>query len=133
MGFLKQGLVKYCALPTYRGQENANLHPDSPNPASQIQRLVMDKGSRKKLHESLVSGQKTQKCQKWRWKIHTTSFHCGLGKKCVDVGPGTDEILTELSVTVERKVDIFTLRCNFALCTGRMGWMAYRKWKESKQ
>ena len=35
------GLVKYCALPIYSGQENANLHPDSPNPASQIPRLVM--------------------------------------------------------------------------------------------
>ena len=35
------GLVKYCALPTYSGQEDANVHPDSPNPASQIPRLAM--------------------------------------------------------------------------------------------
>ena len=35
------GLVKYYALPTYSRQENANLHPDSPNPASQIPHLIM--------------------------------------------------------------------------------------------
>ena len=40
VGFLTLGLVKYCALPTYSGQENANFHPDSPNPASQIPRLL---------------------------------------------------------------------------------------------
>ena len=40
MGFLKLGLVKYF-LPTYSGQENVNLHPDSPNPASQIPRLTI--------------------------------------------------------------------------------------------
>ena len=40
LGFLTLGLVKYCALPTYSGQENTNLHPDSPNPASQIPRLL---------------------------------------------------------------------------------------------
>jgi len=38
---LTLGLVKYCALPTYSGLENANLHPDSPNPASQIPRLII--------------------------------------------------------------------------------------------
>ena len=35
------GLVKYCALPTYSGHKKANLHPDSPNPASQIPRLFL--------------------------------------------------------------------------------------------
>ena len=44
------GLVKYCALPTYsKTQENANLHPDSPNPASQIPRLAL-------IHNSVVYG-----------------------------------------------------------------------------
>ena len=42
--FLKLGLVKYCALSTYSGQENANLHPTSPNPASQIPRLHVSDG-----------------------------------------------------------------------------------------
>ena len=36
------GLVKFCALPIYGGQENANLDPDSPNPASQIPCLRMN-------------------------------------------------------------------------------------------
>ena len=40
--FFTLGLMKYCALPTYSGQENANLHPDSPNPASQIPRLLFN-------------------------------------------------------------------------------------------
>ena len=35
------GLVKYSALPTYSGQKNTNLHPDSPNPVSQIPRLFL--------------------------------------------------------------------------------------------
>ena len=47
------GLVEYCALPTYSGQENANLHLDSPNPASQIPGLRINSSMKLTLKKTL--------------------------------------------------------------------------------